>query len=107
MYLITAVVVEQKSQGRVSFTTDVWSDGDLKAFMAITTHCIVREGHKLLFHLQLGALRYIRGRHTGERLAEVFLQVLKELCVLDKVCCRSVVALTYRSDNVLNLCRSA
>lgn len=70
--------------------------------MAITTHCIIREGRKLLLDSQLGALRYIRGRHTGERLAEVFLQVLKDLDVLDKV---SLFAPLHRlsSDSVFQV----
>ena len=53
--------------------------------MAITVHCITREHNRLVMQSELAAFRYIRGSHTGVRLAEVFMAVLEELQVLDKV----------------------
>ncbi|KAF8157518.1 hypothetical protein BJ912DRAFT_798322, partial [Pholiota molesta] len=32
----------QSSEGRVSFTSDVWSRNDLSAFMAVTAHYLVK-----------------------------------------------------------------
>ena len=40
---------------------------------------------KLISLSELAALRYVRGQHTRRRLAEVFMDVLTELGVLQKV----------------------
>ncbi|KAH9925070.1 hypothetical protein B0H21DRAFT_668615, partial [Amylocystis lapponica] len=35
----------QNVLGRVSFTSDLWSDGQLRAFMAVTLHYMVKDQH--------------------------------------------------------------
>ncbi|KAH9946450.1 hypothetical protein B0H21DRAFT_676010, partial [Amylocystis lapponica] len=38
----------QNALGRVSFTSDVWSDQQLRGFMAITVHYVVKDSHRRL-----------------------------------------------------------
>ncbi|KAJ7219656.1 hypothetical protein C8J57DRAFT_1027229, partial [Mycena rebaudengoi] len=33
----------QRAEGQIHFTADVWSDGNLTAFMAITSHFCIRD----------------------------------------------------------------
>ena len=59
--------------------------------MAVTVHFLMRTEHlpegssELSLIAELAALRYVRGRHTGEHLAETFMQVVTDLGVLHKV----------------------
>jgi len=75
----------QNSEGRVSFTSDVWSKTDLSAFMAVTAHYLISKEAKLVLRHQLVAFRHIEGSHTGKHLAEIFFHVLQELAILDRV----------------------
>ncbi|VDC02215.1 unnamed protein product [Peniophora sp. CBMAI 1063] len=77
----------QKSPGRLSFTTDLWSDPNLRSFMAITVHWATRnrKTHRLELASRLLAFRHLSGEHTGERLAAVFFGVLKEAGIAHKV----------------------
>ncbi|KAJ3558445.1 hypothetical protein NM688_g926 [Phlebia brevispora] len=73
--------------GRVSFTTDMWSNAVLKGFMAITVHFITRDPKTGQLELQseLAAFRYVRGSHTGDVMSDVFIHVLQELDIMGKV----------------------
>jgi hypothetical protein len=71
--------------GKVSFTMDIWTDFDQKPYMAITAHWLEQASLQMSGRLQqkinlrtdLIGFMHIPGSHTGERLAEVFLWVLK------------------------------
>jgi hypothetical protein len=88
-----AETVFQKSLGKISFTTDVWSDSNLASFMATTAHWIEprTEKHqgvsqiKLALRADLIGFTHIPGRHTGEHLAHALLQVLDRIQITERV----------------------
>ena len=66
----------------MSFTTDMWSDPDLKPYMAITAHWlenILSPGgeKRLKLRASLIGFLHVPGTHTGERLAESFFYIIK------------------------------
>ncbi|CDO71217.1 hypothetical protein BN946_scf184863.g12 [Trametes cinnabarina] len=76
----------QSALGRISFTCDLWSCRILKGFMAVTLHyCAKDQCDNLVLRTRLGAFRHVQGRHTGENLAQHFVQVLEELGILHKI----------------------
>ncbi|KIK41147.1 hypothetical protein CY34DRAFT_85941, partial [Suillus luteus UH-Slu-Lm8-n1] len=73
--------------GKVSFTSDLWSDSNLCPFMAVTAHWIARADHSsvLVLNTALIAFHHVPGSHTGELLAEVILHLLDRAGVTKKV----------------------
>ena len=79
--------------GKVSFTTDVWTDQSLNAYMGVTAHWI--EGHvnessygpkyNLEMRAELIGFYHIPGSHTGEHLAHAFLKVIDRFGLARKV----------------------
>ncbi|SRR5579859_6967356 len=71
-------------------TTDMWSDPDLKPYMAITAHWIEqvqqKSGQKKL-HLRADLIGFMHapGSHTGERLAQVFYFIISRMRLTKKV----------------------
>jgi hypothetical protein len=54
--------------------------------MAVTLHWVgVKANGALELRVALGAFRYLPGSHTGDNIAEVFVKVLTELGILNKV----------------------
>jgi hypothetical protein len=75
----------------VSFTTDMWSDPDLKPYMAVTAHWLENvqtqsHGRKLTLRACLVGFLHFPGTHTGERLAEAFSFIIKRTGLATKVC---------------------
>jgi len=75
----------------VSFTTDMWSDPDLKPYMAVTAHWLENvqspSGEKrLTLRASLIGFLHLPGTHTGERLAEAFFFIIKRTGLVEKVC---------------------
>jgi hypothetical protein len=72
----------------------LWSDPNLSPFMAVTAHWIetttiqTADGPQYILKLRadLIAFYHVPGRHTGEHLAEAFLQVLDRIGITSKVC---------------------
>lgn len=90
----------QNSLGRVSFTSDLWSDPNLTSYMAITAHyCIKDENGNLVVRSRLVAFRHVTGSHSGTNLAQHFMGVIQELGVLHKVLYTSSDVLSPRFDN--------
>ncbi|KAF4617427.1 hypothetical protein D9613_006423 [Agrocybe pediades] len=76
----------QNSEGRISFTSDLWSDPNLRSFMAVTAHFLLKDEHtNLVTKNRLVAFRHISGSHSGKHLAEQFLLILKELGIAHKI----------------------
>lgn len=75
----------QSALGRISFTSDCWSDPNLASFLAITTHFIARKNGSLVLCNKLLAFRIIEGTHDGENLARIVFAILKEAGLLGKV----------------------
>jgi hypothetical protein len=83
----------QKSVGKISFTTDTWSDPNQASFMAVTAHWIevIKEGtptgsgKKLQLRADLIGFHKIPGRHTGAHFAYCFLFIINRLKIASKV----------------------
>jgi hypothetical protein len=71
--------------GKVSFTMNIWTDLDKKPYMAVTAYWLEQASLQMSGRLQqkinlctdLIGFVHIPSSHTGERLAEVFLWILK------------------------------
>lgn len=63
-------------------TSDLWSDQNLRSFMAVTAHYINNEG-ELAEHLI--SFRKIDGQHTGSNIGQALFDVLVESDIVDKV----------------------
>lgn len=66
---------------------DAWSTPNLTSFLGVTAHYIVREGgsKRLLLRSGLLTFRHIKGSHTGENLAKILFQVIREMEILNRV----------------------
>lgn len=90
---IKILTLLQKSVGKISFTTDTWSDPNQISFMALTAHWIesVEEKtptgthKKLRLRADLIGFHKLPGRHTGEHLAHCFLFITDRIKVTSKV----------------------
>lgn len=93
------------SVGRVSFTSDIWSAQNLQSYMAITAHYIMRDARtgRLELRSDLVAFRALDKSHTGAYLASEFIEVLKEIKCMGKVCS----VLSFRFMILTSFVRSA
>jgi len=79
--------------GKISFTTDMWSDPNLTPYMAVTAHWIKAEtrktpkGRRRKYTLQADLIGFhpIPGRHNGDHLAHTFLHIIDRLKIAEKV----------------------
>jgi hypothetical protein len=78
--------------GKISFTTDCWTDPNQSPFMAVTAHWIQAVDEKtsggtpkLCLRADLIGFHRVPGRHTGEHLGHCFLHILDRLKILEKV----------------------
>ncbi|CUA69010.1 hypothetical protein RSOLAG22IIIB_13906 [Rhizoctonia solani] len=71
-----------KTLGKVSVTSDLWSDNQLHSFMVVTLHYINSMGD-LAEHLY--AFRRIRGSHTGANVGRVLYSVLEDAGIANKI----------------------
>ena len=77
----------RKAEGRISYTTDLWSDPNLDSFMAITAHYMFREKTgQLEYRCGLIAFQHVEGSHSGVNLAMHFFKIIDGLGVAHKVC---------------------
>ena len=84
--------IYKKIPARASFTSDIWTSRNNKAFMAITCHYI-DENWTLNTHLVNFAP--IQGSHTGFNLAQSMYQILRECGLHEKL-------LAFTLDNASN-----
>ncbi len=75
----------QSALGRISFTSDCWSDPNLVSFLALTAHFIARENGHLVLRNRLLAFWIVEGSHNGENLARIIFAILKDAGLLGKV----------------------
>ena len=79
--------------GKVSFTMDMWSDPDKKAYMAVTAHSLKSQSlqvsntlqQSIYLHVDLLGFAHVPGTHSGKHLAEVFLFIINRLNIAHKV----------------------
>ena len=74
--------LSQNARGRISITSDLWSDDTLRAFMSVTAHYINCDGD-LAEHLI--AFRRIKGQHTGANIGQALFTVFNDAGILHKV----------------------
>ncbi|KAG9082994.1 hypothetical protein FRC07_014046 [Ceratobasidium sp. 392] len=85
MYLLEKNKIDgnmNRARGRISFTSDLWTDASLRSFMAVTAHYIDEYG-TLCDHLI--AFRKSDGHHSGENAGQALFDVLQESNIVDKV----------------------
>ncbi|QRV75249.1 hAT family dimerization protein [Ceratobasidium sp. AG-Ba] len=85
LYLEQAERIRQeiwRSRGRISITSDLWSDEILRAFMAVTAHYI-NEAGRLTEHLL--AFRRVNGSHTGANVGKSLFSVFVEFGITEKI----------------------
>lgn len=76
----------QHALGRVSFTSDIWSDPNLAAFMAMTSHFCARDKHGHLYIAnQLLAFCVVEGSHDGETIGQLMFDIVKDAGVIHSV----------------------
>jgi hypothetical protein len=68
----------------------MWSDGDLKQYMAVTAHWMEQSfsstgQQQVNLRADLIGFVHVPGSHTGDRLAEVFLFILNRMELAKKV----------------------
>jgi hypothetical protein len=79
--------------GRISFTTDAWTDPNQTSFMAVTAHWIqaieqqspTGVNKKLHLRADLIGFHKLPGRHSGEHLAHCFLFIIDHIQITSKV----------------------
>jgi hypothetical protein len=75
--------------GMISFTMDMWTDFNLKPYMAVTAHWLEQSisGRQLQIALRADLIGFVHvpGSHAGRNLAEVFFFILKRLNIAKKV----------------------
>lgn len=75
------------SLGRVSFTSDIWSDPNLTPFLAMTAHFCKRSkigGLEVVNRLL--AFRLVKGSHDGENIGKIMYDIIKDVGAHRKVC---------------------
>jgi ketopantoate reductase len=94
----------QKSLGRISFTSDIWSDPNLTSFMAVTTHfCLRDEAGRLSIASRLLAFRVVEGSHDGEHIGDALFEIMDEAGITHKVCSQ---CFQIQMCNLIDFCSS-
>jgi hypothetical protein len=77
----------QAAKGQISFTMDIWSDQNLRPYLAITAHWIAElEGMTALqLRMALISFHHLHSQHDGRSLAKVVLQLLDRTGITVKV----------------------
>lgn len=72
--------------GRISLTSDLWSDSNMSSFMSVTLHWISRtQDARLELKTALGGFRWVKDKHSGENISARLIEVLDELGILNKI----------------------
>ncbi|GLB45978.1 putative hAT family C-terminal dimerisation region [Lyophyllum shimeji] len=76
----------KNAAGRISFTSDLWTDQNRRSYMAITAHFMsFGTNGQVTMTTRLVAFRYVPGSHSGQDLAKVFVAILKELGIFNRI----------------------
>lgn len=67
-------------------TSDLWSDITLRSYMAITVHYCARDKEgRLELRARLLAIHQVIGSHSGDNLAETFVEIIKKAGIINRV----------------------
>jgi hypothetical protein len=77
----------QAAVGQISTTMDIWSDENLRPYLAMTAHWIARLAGTTSLQLKAALIVFhrLRGNHDGETLATAVLQLLDRAGITVKV----------------------
>lgn len=77
----------QAALGKVSFTSDLWSDKNLRSYMCITAHWLARNRRtgELELKCALIAFHNVTGPHDGVNLSKIMLALLDRAGVTERV----------------------
>jgi len=89
---VQSFLISKDRNGRFSFTTDIWTSTQNLSYMSVTIHFLTKE---MKLKKAVLSLRLAPSPHTGVHLAEMFLEVLQQWGVTERL-----MAIT--SDNATN-----
>jgi len=76
----------QDALGRVSLTSDLWSDPNQWSFMAVPAHWMAKgRTNQLELRSALVAFREVDGSHTGDNLGQVLFDIIQDIRITHKV----------------------
>jgi hypothetical protein len=72
------LIILQGALGKISYTADAWSAANLRPYFAITAHWAYRDDTdgSIKIKARLIAFHRISGRHTGENMAKLCIDLL-------------------------------
>ena len=78
----------QAALGKISFTSDLWSDKNLRSYLCLTAHWMARNKRTRVLELRcvLVAFHNVTGHHDGVNLARTMLALLDRAGVTAQVC---------------------
>lgn len=84
---MSAIWIEEvkAAPGRVSFTTDLWTDPALNPFMSVTAHWIDESEDPWKVECRLIAFKHMPSSHTGKVLGDAFVDVLRHNGLMEKI----------------------
>jgi hypothetical protein len=82
----------QISVGKISYTADLWSDSNLRSYLAMTAHWVARHENALQMKSSLIAFQRVWGKHTGKNLSKVVFDMMERVGVTSKVIMNSKLA---------------
>lgn len=90
--LIILLTKLQKSLGRISLTSDMWSDPKLDGFMGCTAHFMARneDTGQLELRVELLSFHFVECGHSGKELADEYFKILEKAGILHKVSVRNL-----------------
>ena len=80
------IYIFQLAAGKISLTTDLWSDRKLTSFTALTAHFLILDGGVLQPRDALIAFHHMKGSHDGVALAKVLIEMTDRMGITDNVC---------------------
>lgn len=77
----------QDALGRISLTSDMWSDLNRRSFMAVTAHWMAKGSpDQLVLCSALITFREVDGCHTGDNLGQILFDIIQDIGIVHKVC---------------------
>jgi hypothetical protein len=76
----------QNSAGRISLTTDIWSNKQMRSYLAVTAHWLSINNTKLTLRAALIGFHHMKGKHSGPSIARAIFSVVERAGITDKVC---------------------
>jgi hypothetical protein len=76
--LNVALTMSQEALGKISFTSDLWSDKNLRSYLCLTAHWIARNKRTGVLELKCALIAFhnVTGRHDGVNLGRIMLALL-------------------------------